>query len=212
MSNLRAKNKRLILLGALLVVISLYFPINRIATGGIVLETGLDPLIPLAPIWIIPYLGGLGLFILVLLWAYQKMPSDTFAAFAASNFIAAGVAYTIYLVYPTYMLRPTITGTDVFSLGVKWLYASDRAYNACPSGHTFYTVIAWLYLWHWQPRARTVTTVMAALVILSTLFTKQHNVLDLIAGLILGVTSVWVGKKLVLRSPAASDDGAVPPP
>jgi membrane-associated phospholipid phosphatase len=206
LSNTTARGRRLVLLIALVVVISLYFPINRAAKGGVILDTTLDSYISLVPIWIIPYLGGIGLFVLILLWAYRDMPSDTFAAFVTSNFIAAGVAYTIYLVYPTYISRPAITGTDVLSLWVKWLYATDRVYNAFPSGHAFYTVIAWLYLWHWQSKMRVATTVVATLVLLSTLFTKQHNIVDLVGGIVLGVASVWVGRKLVSRPPQTSSN------
>ncbi len=202
------KSKRLIWLVVLVVVVSLYFPINRMAEGGVVLETTLDPSIPLAPVWIIPYLSGLALFILVLLWAYRKMPSAMYASFVTTNLIAAGVAYTIYLVYPTFVLRPTITGTDTLSRWMAWLYAADRAYNAFPSSHTFYTVIAWLYLWGWQPRLRIIATVMAILIILSTLFTKQHHIPDLVAGVILGVASFWVGQKLASRLPGSPLDNS----
>jgi membrane-associated phospholipid phosphatase len=203
-SSSTTKTRRLGWLVALIVTVSLYFPINRLASGGVALETALDPYIPLAPIWIVPYLGALVLFILILLWAYLRMPAEMFAAFAASNLIASGVAYVIYLAYPTYVLRPTISGTDTLSRWVKWLYASDRAYNAFPSGHTFYTVLAWLFLWRWQPRIRPATTAVAALVLLSTLFTKQHNIPDLIGGIALALASFWLGTGLASRSPKPS--------
>jgi membrane-associated phospholipid phosphatase len=184
-------------LGALVIAISLYFPINRTAKGGVVLETVLDSYISLAPVWIIPYLGGVILFLAILIAAFRFMPYDMFKAFVMSNLTAAAVAYIIFLVYPTYAHRPTITGTDTLSQWIRWLYSNDRAYNAFPSAHTFYTIIAWLYFWYWQPRVRAITTVLAALVILSTLFTKQHNILDLVGGVVLGVASFWLGRKLV---------------
>jgi membrane-associated phospholipid phosphatase len=200
-SSSATKNRRWVWLVALIVAVSLYFPINRLASGGVALETALDAYIPLAPIWIVPYLGALVLFVLILLWAYLRMPAEMFAAFATSNLIASGVAYVIYLAYPTYVLRPTISGTDTLSRGMKWLYASDRAYNAFPSGHTFYTVLAWLYLWRWRPRIRPVATVVAALILLSTLFTRQHYVPDLIGGIALALVSFWLGTRLASRSP-----------
>lgn len=189
--------KRLLWAAVLLVTLYLYVPINRTATGGVTLELPLDDSIKLAPLWIIPYLGGLVAFLIVLLAAYRFMPGDLFRGLVVSYLIASAVGYAIYLVYPTYVNRPILASTDGLARWVDFVYSSDRAYNAFPSGHTYGTVIAWLYLWQWQPRLRLLTTTLAVLVVLSTVFTKQHVVLDVVGGIILGAASFWLGRRLV---------------
>jgi membrane-associated phospholipid phosphatase len=187
--------KRLIGLGMLLGGMLLYWPINRVGRGGLALETALDRAIPLWPVWVIPYLGVFLALLLLLIAVYQWMPYRMFQAFISANLIAFAVSYAIYLVFPTYANRPPITGGDPFSAAIRWLYRQDRAYNAFPSGHTYMTVIAWLFLWRWQPRLRVVFSALAGLVVLSTLFTKQHNLADLLGGVALAAFSYWLGWK-----------------
>jgi membrane-associated phospholipid phosphatase len=74
------------------------------------------------------------------------------------------------------------------------LYQADRSYNAAPSGHTFYTLISCFYLSRWQPKYKIVWAVIAGLIILSTLFTRQHYVLDLICGLVLAILAYTAGR------------------
>jgi len=188
---------RLLWVAVLLAALYLYVPINRTATGGVSLALPLDDYITLAPLWVIPYLGGLAAFLVVLLAAYRFMPGDLFRGLVVSYLIASAVGYTIYLLYPTYVNRPPLASTEGLARWVDFVYSSDRAYNAFPSGHTYGTVIAWLYLWHWQPRLRSLTTILAVLVVLSTVFTKQHVVLDVAGGIVLGVASFWLGRKLI---------------
>jgi membrane-associated phospholipid phosphatase len=188
--------KRLIGLAALLGAMLLYLPINRAGRGGLALETALDRAIPLWPVWIVPYLGVFLALLILLIAVYLWMPYRMFQAFISANLIAFAVSYLIYLVFPTYTNRPAIAGGDPFSEAVRWLYSQDRAYNAFPSGHTYLTTIAWLFLWRWQPRLRVLTTALAALVLLSTLFTRQHNVADLVGGVALAALSTWAGWKL----------------
>jgi membrane-associated phospholipid phosphatase len=188
--------KRLIGLAALLGAMLLYWPINRAGRGGLALETALDRAIPLWPVWIVPYLGVFLALLILLVAVYLWMPYRMFQAFITANLIAFAVSYVIYLVFPTYTNRPAIAGGDPFSEAIRWLYSQDRAYNAFPSGHTYMTTIAWLFLWRWQPRLRLLTTIVAALVLLSTLFTRQHNVADLIGGIALAALSTWAGWKL----------------
>ena len=74
------------------------------------------------------------------------------------------------------------------------LYQNDYPYNAAPSGHTFYTVISFLYIRRWHPKAQGIALIIALLIIASTLFTKQHYVLDVISGLILGIIVYYTGR------------------
>ena len=61
--------RRLLWLIIILIVLALYFPINRLAHGGVQLSLPIDKLIPLYPPAVIPYLLGDILFIGFPIWA-----------------------------------------------------------------------------------------------------------------------------------------------
>jgi membrane-associated phospholipid phosphatase len=191
---------RAIWLAIMLAVMLLYFPINRLAGGGAALESAIDPRIPLYPLFILPYLTGLILFGGLLLWAAFKANKGEFESYYLCLLFTTLISYVIYIVLPTYVNRPTVNGADFFSQAITWLYQTDRAYNAAPSGHTYYTVISAIYLTSWKPSGIWLWFGLTILILASTLFTRQHNLLDLVTGLALAVAvylavSYWQRRK-----------------
>jgi membrane-associated phospholipid phosphatase len=184
-----------IMLGAML----MYLPINHYQQGGVQLNLALDSQIPLYPPAIIMYLLGSVLFVVfpVLVAIYAK-PGD-FEAFVIAIIIAAAASCVVYLAYPTYVVRPEVTSNDFFSRAVALLYEADRSYNAAPSGHTFYTLIICFFASRWVEKLSWLWWVIATLIIFSTLFTKQHYVLDLVYGLALAVLAYDAGRLIQKR-------------
>ncbi len=174
---------RAIWLGTFLVIQMLYFPINRVARGGLVLETSWDAHISLRPIWAVPYLLGLAWWMGCLTWAAWNMDANLYRAFIISLTAVSLTSYVIYLAYPTYVERPSLEGDGWPLALMRLIYSNDRAYNAFPSGHTYTTVLIGLFWWRWQPRWRWLWVAIAALILLSTLFTRQHNLPDLAGGI-----------------------------
>ncbi len=174
--------RRLAWLGLLFLVQLLYFPINRTMTGGVVLTTPLDALIPLWPIWAVPYLLSLAWWIGCLAWAAFKMEPPLYHAFVVGTLVTLLTSYVFYIVYPTYVERPPIDGSGWPSALVRWIYANDHTYNAFPSGHAYTTMLIVFFWWHWRPRLRWAWAIIAITIILSTLFIGQHNLPDPIGG------------------------------
>jgi len=160
----------------------LYIPVNRFISGGSTLKTLLDNLIPLTPVFVIPYLSGLLFWLATVIYINLKQVGEQVLRFNFMMILAGILSVLIYILLPTFMNRPAIIDNDIFSRILSWVYATDRAYNAAPSGHTFYTIICFLALWKVAPKYRTVWTIISILIIASTLFTKQHNVLDVLLG------------------------------
>jgi membrane-associated phospholipid phosphatase len=177
------RKRRGIWLVIIVVMILLYLPINRLTQGGVTLETGSDRSIPLIPPFIIPYLFGSIVFIGLPIWSALRAKAGEFESYAVSILAATIISYIIYLVLPTYVNRPEISAQDVFSRAIAMLYQADKIYNAAPSGHTFYSVLSAIYLSRWKPGLAWVWISGALLVLASTLLTRQHNILDLVAGL-----------------------------
>ena len=88
-------------------------------------------------------------------------------------------------------LRPTVFPRDnIFTDAVKWLYQTDTSTNVLPSIHVFNSLAAAFAIGHshalkkkkWvQPAAY----VLATLIILSTMFLKQHSVTDVFAAMVM---------------------------
>jgi len=186
--------RRLLWLIIILIVLALYFPVNRLAHGGVQLSLPIDRLIPLYPPAVIPYLLGDILFIGFPIWAALRVKPREFEAYAVSILLATLVSYFAYLIFPTFVIRPEISSTDVFSKVLVIIYQTDKAYNAAPSGHTFYSVLSCLYLSRWMPNYRPIWIVATLLILASALLTKQHCVLDIISGLALAILAYAFGR------------------
>jgi membrane-associated phospholipid phosphatase len=186
--------RRLLWLAIILIAIALYFPINRFMQGGVQLSLPIDQSIPLYPPSIVPYLIGAALIMVFPILAAIYAKPKEFEPYTLSILIATVISYLAYLIFPTFVSRPEITSNDVFSRIIDMLYQADRSYNAAPSGHTFYTLISCFYISCWQPKWRIIWWIIAALIILSTLFTRQHYILDLVCGFALAVLAYFAGR------------------
>jgi membrane-associated phospholipid phosphatase len=180
---------RLLWLIALFAVQLLYFPINRSVHGGVVIATPWDASIPLWPIWVIPYLMGLAWWAGCFIWAAWKMPDDLYRAFVIGLISVMLASYVVYMAFPTYVVRPSLEGNDWLTKVVSTLYANDQVNNAFPSGHTYNTVLIALFWWRWRPDQRWLWLTITVVILLSTLFTRQHNLPDLLGG----VVFAWLG-------------------
>jgi membrane-associated phospholipid phosphatase len=183
---------RVIWLFVLLIVQGLYFPVNRMAQDGVILSTPWDAAIPLWPIWAVPYLLSIFGWVACIVWAARNMDNDLYQAFAISMLLVMLISYAVYLLYPTYVERPALAGDDWQMELMRFIYGHDRAYNAFPSSHTYNTVLIGLFWRRWYPRWRWLWAGMVIVVLLSTLFTRQHNLPDLIGGALLA----WLGYRL----------------
>ena len=180
---------RLAWLALLLVVQALYFPINRIVRGGVVLATPWDALVPFWPIWAIPYLLSLPWWLGCSVFAAWKMRASLYRAFVVGSIATLLTSYLVYLVYPTYVERPALVGDSWQVQLVRFIYRHDRVHNAFPSGHTYTTMLIVFFWWNWRPRLRWLLAGTAVVIVLSTLFIGQHNLPDPIGG----VAWAWAG-------------------
>lgn len=173
----------------------LYLPLNRLQSGGIAPALPIDSIFPLRPWWTVPYMLTLVLWGLAPLWAAFAMPDPLYRAFLTSLSTVIVIGILCFFFFPTYVVRPTISPDDPAMAPIRFLYNSDNVYNALPSGHAYITALLTLYWSRWKPRLRPVWWAILLIVLLSTLFTRQHYVLDLVAGLALAglgyVLGLW---------------------
>jgi membrane-associated phospholipid phosphatase len=147
-------------------------------------ELALDRVVPLQPAWALVY-GPLYLFLIllpVLIVRQDEQIRRTVFAYL-SVWI---VAYVCFLLYPTTASRPDkVIGEGFAVWGLRFLYSADSPYNCFPSLHVAHSCVSALTCYRVHRRVGIAAALGAALVGVSTLFTKQHYVADVIAGVFL---------------------------
>jgi membrane-associated phospholipid phosphatase len=182
---------------------ALYFPINRLMKGGVAPMTSLDAHIPLWPVWVAPYMLALGWWVLAVTWSIFKMRDDAmFLSFIIAEFSAMAIGVAFFVLFPTYVVRSEVPGQDIFSMWLRQVYQNDQVYNAFPSGHVYITTVITLFFNRWKPNRRWLWNTILGVVMLSTLFTHQHYILDLVGGVLLAYAATsfgqWIGQQAYL--------------
>lgn len=153
------------------------------------IHTALDDRIPFVKEFVVPYLLWFPYIAYGLLYTGMHSRTDYYKLLI---FLAGGmsVAYIIYMIFPNAQeLRPVITQNDPFSMLVKLIYATDTPTNVCPSVHVINSIAVDCALQHSDTFAakkfgRTASRIFAIMVCLSTVFIKQHSILDVVWGLV----------------------------
>ena len=171
----------------------LYLPLNQTLSGGIAPALAFDAKIPVQPQWVFIYLAAIPIWVLTLVWSTSKMDNRMFRISAITALLAVLTGVLTYWLFPTYVIRPAVPGHDLASNILRWVYANDQTYNALPSSHVYLTVLICIMWSLWKPRWRWLWIGLCGLICLSTLFTKQHYILDVISGLFLGILAGWLG-------------------
>lgn len=147
-------------------------------------ELFLDRLVPLRPSWALIY-GALYLF-LILLPVVAVRQEEHIRRTVAAYLTVWITAYVCFLLLPTRAPRPAEVpggGFGAWSLGL--LYAADPPYNCFPSLHVAHSFVSALTCHRLHRGLGRATLAAASLVALSTLYTKQHYALDVLAGILL---------------------------
>jgi len=170
----------------------------------------LDRLIPLAPTWALVY-GALYAFLIVLpVFVVQRQALIGRTVWAYLT--VWGAAYVSFVLYPTVAPRPeTVTGEGFAVWGLRFLYDADPPYNCFPSLHVAHSFVSAFASFRVHRTLGLVAMASASLVGLSTLFTKQHYVADVIAGMLLAVAAYVIFLRGHSRASIPEPDRRVAP-
>ena len=151
----------------------------------------LDAAIPVWPVWAIIY-GALYLWLILLPVFVVREEAHVRRTFW--TYLAVWItAYIVFLAYPTAAPRPRGVEGDGFAVwGLLFLYGADPPFNCFPSLHVAHSFVSALTCYRVHRRLGQVATAAASLVAVSTLFTKQHYVLDVIAGAAMAYGAYWL--------------------
>jgi membrane-associated phospholipid phosphatase len=158
-------------------------------------ELSLDHLVPLKPSWALVY-GALYLFLIVLPVLTVRHEEHVRRTVFAYLLVWVS-AYVCFLAFPTIAPRPReVIGQGFGTWGLRALYSADPPYNCFPSLHVAHSFVSALTCYRLHRGVGIASAIAASLVAMSTLYTKQHYVLDIAAGIFLAA----VAYALFLRS------------
>jgi len=166
-----------------------------------ILRTPLDDALPVVKPFVVPYVS-LNYIVYFTLIFFLLFKTKIFHSASLAMITAFFVSYFFYLFFQTQVIRPVLTGTDLFTRMIQNVYAGDNPFNDFPSLHTSISTLIAIHWFRLDRRAGIVAFLWAAFVVASTVLIKQHYVPDLLSGLLLAFSVSWLYNRLILQRKA----------
>lgn len=165
------------------------------------LTTPFDRMVPLAPGWMYIYFGCYLFWILNYIMVariHQDEPAK-FYQFVTTDMMSRIVCGIFFFLLPTTNVRPEVTGDTFAHILLRFLYSVDQPANLFPSIHCLVSWMCYIGIrgskkvpaWY-----QGFSCVFALLVVISTQTTKQHYIVDAIAGLLLAELLFAINKRI----------------
>lgn len=168
---------------------------RRNTTDYYIVESELDQYIPFCEWFVIPYFLWFGYIAVTIAYFFFTNKRD-FTRLCLFLFVGMTICLAIYYIWPNGQnLRPdlaTLGRENIFTHMLAGLYTTDTSTNVCPSIHTFNSVGACIAIFHskalkdkkWIRGGALILTIS---ICLSTVFLKQHSIIDVFCGLALSL-------------------------
>lgn len=157
----------------------------------------IDTKIPFNIWFMIPYCLWYILIFIVPYFLYKK-DKDNFIRYIYSYIICTLIANIIFIVYPTTVARPEITGKGILEFITSFIFKIDNPpMNCFPSLHCAMSMLFILFILeikNVKKNVKITITLISILIMISTLYTKQHVFIDLISGVILAIITYIIVK------------------
>lgn len=203
---LAAKNRHLLLLLYWPVYLLLFLFVEQINPPSRchVVHCALDDMIPFCEAFLIPY----ALWFVLLVWMslhtllYDR---ETFIHYMQYIILTYTTAIVIYLIWPTcQQLRPAVMPRDnILTRLMSLIYRADTSTNVCPSIHVLGSLGVFFASREAKglqtPAMRCFITLSTILICLSTIFLKQHSVIDVLSALPLGLLGYSLCFRIIPR-------------
>ncbi len=175
----------------MLVYLAAFFFLEQRKTSYHIIRSGLDSYIPFCEIFIIPYV--LWFFYVAFTFIYLCLKeSEETNKLAVFLMIGMTAFIVVSAIYPNgHRLRPQSFERDnIFTYMVSILYQTDTSTNILPSIHVYNSiaimvVVARAKEFRKHKLVSLGMQILGILIILSTMFLKQHSVVDVMLALIL---------------------------
>ncbi len=172
-------------------------------------EFALDRAVSLQPAWMLVY-GSIWVFMLLPFLVIRQ--DDLIFRTLLSYITVVLISYTGFLAYPTVAPRPDAFAPDsFFAWALALNYKFDPPYNCFPSLHVAWASVTSFSSYRVHRGVGIAAAVWTSLIGISTVFTKQHYIIDVIAGaLVAGVAYLLFLRSHERASIAAIDRSRAP--
>ena len=149
-----------------------------------------ERIIPFVSWTVIPYMTIDAFFVAAPFFCRTRSELKIFAQRITFAILAAG---TFFVLMPLTLAVERPVPTDWTAPIFKFLHGFDRPFNLFPSLHiTLRTILGLHYARHTKGAWRIASNIWFSLIGLSTLFTYQHHVVDVVGGFALGVLCFYL--------------------
>ena len=148
-----------------------------------------DDLIPFCELFLIPYLFWFVFMVFSYVYTFFA-DGAAFRRMMGFTILTYGGGLLMFVLYPTCQnLRPEVFQRDnVLTQLMAWFYTTDTSTNVCPSLHVCGSLAAAFGLVDTKrfstPARRRTVLAIALTICISTVFVKQHSIIDTVCGLI----------------------------
>ncbi len=157
-----------------------------------VIHTAIDDYIPFLEVFIIPYFMWFAyVSFTLLLYLFSFDVEDYY-----KNFFFLATGMTVFLVVSTlfpnmHHLRPAVMPRDnIFTRMVQFIYSTDTPSNLWPSIHVYNSIGTMISVHHskrFGKKGVIIMDVIGSLIIMSTVFVKQHSFYDVVTAFIMAI-------------------------
>lgn len=173
----------------------LYFFIKLFITEFNLIGSTLDSYIPFVPSFIYFYMMWYPFEIFTLFYIYKKDKKNYINTLVSLS-LSLLIMHSIFIIYPTMVERPVVDSfNSLTSLIVYLTFKSDTPVNCFPSGHCmlcFVMIFSVIRSKGIILKKKYILVIINILIVLSTLFVKQHVLYDVIGSLIISVLCFYV--------------------
>ncbi|MFU7514445.1 phosphatase PAP2 family protein [Clostridium sp. HCS.1] len=173
-----------------------YIIAGALAKSGKDLSLTLDKEIPYVSAFIFPYIYWYAFIFLGLVFILSK-DRKRYLRSLMVIYISMCICYLFYYFYPVEISRPIISNNTLPNRLVNLIYEADRPFNCFPSIHVLNTYIIIRFTKIKDNKSWFIyTSIIGILIILSTLFIKQHFILDGVAAIIIAEIVIFATKRI----------------
>lgn len=168
-------------------------------SGAMSFLTPIDEAIPLIPEFVFPYMS-LYVFFWLPVIVSRNITLRDFATIIAATAGMFTVAFAVYAIVPSSYPRPTISpdASFVYYVLTEALYRFDLPNNTLPSTHAaVVTILLAATRRKFGRRTYAIYALWGVSILVSTVTVKQHYIVDLVSGVILGAVAYYLARRII---------------
>ncbi len=148
--------------------------------------TDLDRLIPVVPMWSVIYMLSYVFWVVSYILISRESKELCYKLIIA-DLMSKVVCLLIFVVMPTAIVRPEVSGNDLGGWLLNWVYNADTPDNLFPSMHCLISWFCFRYILPCKKVSavyKVISGVMTFAIFASVVFTKQHVIVDIFGGVL----------------------------